>query len=406
MIPVGANKPVPIDVRVIAATNLPAEQLHDERRFRQDLLFRLNTVEIELPPLRERREDIGLARPALHRLSIRANMASPTATCPTTWSPRSKRTTGRAMSARFAMRAERAVILGDGEAFGVEDFSLARADRAGRAGAAAHIRAQATTSTSTAPNGRWSRRRCASTATISRRRRPSLACRAPRFTGAWKNMAFKGRFAAGLARLAAADPGCELRLGLVAPDARARRSAGGYGAGLGRRRRRPVARTSGGPTCSSPASSKSIRFGDLSQNFAPRRRRQRLCRGRRRAQPGDPRSCATSGRQLSDANRFFEAVLDDAPTALLIIDEEGRVELGNKAARRLFMKHRGVRIDDFGTYGSALGPKPRRHVPSAGRGWCRCISIRCRRRQWSAPPSFTGSAGWSGWSRCSRSSRS
>ena len=58
--PVGANKPMPIDVRVIAATNFPTEQLADEKLFRQDLLFRLNTVEIELPPLRERREDIPL----------------------------------------------------------------------------------------------------------------------------------------------------------------------------------------------------------------------------------------------------------------------------------------------------------------------------------------------------------
>ncbi len=49
--PVGANRPVPVDIRVIAATNLPPEQLRDEAHFRQDLLFRLNTVEIELPPL-------------------------------------------------------------------------------------------------------------------------------------------------------------------------------------------------------------------------------------------------------------------------------------------------------------------------------------------------------------------
>jgi len=49
VVPVGANKPVPIDVRVIAATNCPPEQLSDEGRFRQDLLFRLNTVEIDLP---------------------------------------------------------------------------------------------------------------------------------------------------------------------------------------------------------------------------------------------------------------------------------------------------------------------------------------------------------------------
>lgn len=56
--PVGSNQSVPIDVRVIAATNLPQEQLNDEDRFRQDLLFRLNTVEISVPPLRERPEDI------------------------------------------------------------------------------------------------------------------------------------------------------------------------------------------------------------------------------------------------------------------------------------------------------------------------------------------------------------
>ncbi|RYD68349.1 MAG: sigma-54-dependent Fis family transcriptional regulator [Sphingomonadales bacterium] len=56
--PVGANKPVPIDIRVVAATNLPPEKLRDEAYFRQDLLFRLNTVEIDLPALSQRPEDI------------------------------------------------------------------------------------------------------------------------------------------------------------------------------------------------------------------------------------------------------------------------------------------------------------------------------------------------------------
>jgi DNA-binding NtrC family response regulator len=60
VVPVGGNKPVPIDIRVVAATNLPSERLADETRFRQDLLFRLNTVEINLPALRDRREDIPL----------------------------------------------------------------------------------------------------------------------------------------------------------------------------------------------------------------------------------------------------------------------------------------------------------------------------------------------------------
>ena len=56
--PVGANRPVAVDIRVIAATNASALALRDETRFRPDLLFRLNTVEIELPPLRDRAGDI------------------------------------------------------------------------------------------------------------------------------------------------------------------------------------------------------------------------------------------------------------------------------------------------------------------------------------------------------------
>lgn len=59
VIPLGSNQAKAFDVRVIAATNLPLAQLHDEQRFRQDLLFRLNTVEIQLPPLRERQQDIA-----------------------------------------------------------------------------------------------------------------------------------------------------------------------------------------------------------------------------------------------------------------------------------------------------------------------------------------------------------
>ena len=56
--PVGSDKSQEIDVRIVAATNVPIAVLQDESRFRQDLLFRLNTVEITVPPLRERRDDI------------------------------------------------------------------------------------------------------------------------------------------------------------------------------------------------------------------------------------------------------------------------------------------------------------------------------------------------------------
>jgi DNA-binding NtrC family response regulator len=57
---VGANKPVPIDIRLISATNMPLYDMVHQNEFRQDLLYRLNTVELRLPPLRERTEDIAL----------------------------------------------------------------------------------------------------------------------------------------------------------------------------------------------------------------------------------------------------------------------------------------------------------------------------------------------------------
>ncbi len=56
----GSNQPRPIDIRLICATNMPIHDLVAEKRFRQDLLYRINTVEIKLPPLRERLEDIPL----------------------------------------------------------------------------------------------------------------------------------------------------------------------------------------------------------------------------------------------------------------------------------------------------------------------------------------------------------
>lgn len=54
----GSNKEIPINVRLISATNMPLYQMVNENKFRQDLLYRINTVEIALPPLRERLEDI------------------------------------------------------------------------------------------------------------------------------------------------------------------------------------------------------------------------------------------------------------------------------------------------------------------------------------------------------------
>ena len=58
--PIGSDTAVEVDVRVIAATNKNLEQEISEGRFREDLFFRLNVIPFEVPPLRERREDVGV----------------------------------------------------------------------------------------------------------------------------------------------------------------------------------------------------------------------------------------------------------------------------------------------------------------------------------------------------------
>jgi DNA-binding NtrC family response regulator len=63
---VGANKETPVDIRLICATNMPLYDMVKENRFRQDLLYRINTIEIEIPSLRDRMEDIPLL--AIHFL--------------------------------------------------------------------------------------------------------------------------------------------------------------------------------------------------------------------------------------------------------------------------------------------------------------------------------------------------
>jgi DNA-binding NtrC family response regulator len=60
VLPVGANTPVPIDVRLLCATNMPLRKMVKDGTFREDLLYRINTVELTLPPLRERGDDLGL----------------------------------------------------------------------------------------------------------------------------------------------------------------------------------------------------------------------------------------------------------------------------------------------------------------------------------------------------------
>jgi nitrogen fixation/metabolism regulation signal transduction histidine kinase len=96
-----------------------------------------------------------------------------------------------------------------------------------------------------------------------------------------------------------------------------------------------------------------VRLGDLSQSFAHRSGGSGFTEVGEALEQGIKR-LREERHRLADASRFYEAVLDDAPTPLLTVDGEGRVELANKAARRLFARHQGVRVEDMRLYGEAF----------------------------------------------------
>ena len=123
VVPVGANRSLPIDVRVIAATNIAEDQLIDERRFRQDLLFRLNTIEIRLPPLRERRDDIADLLDHYLMLYARKYDRPARALPPAVLEALLNQAwPGNVRALRHA--AERAVIMADGHEYRLADFPL------------------------------------------------------------------------------------------------------------------------------------------------------------------------------------------------------------------------------------------------------------------------------------------
>jgi two-component system nitrogen regulation sensor histidine kinase NtrY len=96
-----------------------------------------------------------------------------------------------------------------------------------------------------------------------------------------------------------------------------------------------------------------VRLGDLSQSFSHRGEGSGFSEVGEALDQGI-RALREERYRLTDASRFFEAVLDDAPTPLLTVDADGRIDLANKAARRLFVRHKGVRIDDFQVYGDTF----------------------------------------------------
>jgi DNA-binding NtrC family response regulator len=121
--PMGADRPEAIDVRIVSATNLEETQLFDPRHFRADLLYRLNTIVLRVPPLRARRDDIV---PLIeHYLALYAQQynkplrpLSPAAIA----AVQAHEWPGNVRALRHA--CERAVILATGACFEPQDFAL------------------------------------------------------------------------------------------------------------------------------------------------------------------------------------------------------------------------------------------------------------------------------------------
>lgn len=121
VIRVGANEAAPIDVRLLCATNVSLAELANESRFRKDLIYRINTVEIMVPPLRRRGQDVLLL--ATHFISLYANKyLKPTPTL-------SKHGQDKLMGYHFPGNVrelqyaiERAVIMADGDRLEASDI--------------------------------------------------------------------------------------------------------------------------------------------------------------------------------------------------------------------------------------------------------------------------------------------
>ena len=120
---VGSSQTRRVDVRIISATNADLNQEVDAGRFRQDLLFRLNTVEIHVPPLRERRQDISqLAMYFLNRYAERYRKPAKTLRSSAMQAMLEYSWPGNVRELDHAV--ERAVLLSSGDLVRVSDLSL------------------------------------------------------------------------------------------------------------------------------------------------------------------------------------------------------------------------------------------------------------------------------------------
>jgi two-component system response regulator FlrC len=137
---VGGNRPVPVDIRILATSNRNLTEAVREGKFREDLLFRLNVVNLKIPPLRERPADIGeLAQYFIKKYSAANNLAVRPLSAEARRALNTNRWPGNVRELENTLH--RAVLLSTGPEIGVDGILSpdgARLDQARGAGAVAH----------------------------------------------------------------------------------------------------------------------------------------------------------------------------------------------------------------------------------------------------------------------------
>lgn len=119
----GSNKPIQVDVRIVSATNQDLRTMVDEGKFRLDLYHRLNVVELRMPPLRERKEDLPLLVEAFLKEFARANERPYRALTPEAMDVMQRFDwPGNVRELRSAI--EHGVVMARGEEIGVRDLPL------------------------------------------------------------------------------------------------------------------------------------------------------------------------------------------------------------------------------------------------------------------------------------------